>query len=188
MKKKVIACLAVALLTTLGAIQTKAQYLPASLESSRGYLIDQNGDRLSDQDVLLAVGEEIYHDTYEGARKQYKVGDRLLKGGIIGVAAGTAVTLSSAVLLATGQVVVDQQSRQVTGMDMSAAMGILGIYTGVTVVALSAVVLEAGIPFKIIGSRRLNWVAENYNENQRSGNVSLRFGAGRYGTGLVLSF
>lgn len=188
MKKKVFAVIALVLLTTIGAIQTKAQYLPSSLESSRGYLIDQNGDRLSDRDVRMAIGEEIYHDTYVGARKQYQAGDKLLKGGIIGLAAGTAVTLSSAILLATGEVMVNQQTREVTSMDMSAAMGVLGVYAGITAMTLGAVVLEAGIPFKIIGSRRLNWVAENYNENQRPGNISLRFGAGQYGTGLVLSF
>lgn len=188
MKKKVIAALAVILLTALGAIQTKAQYLPTSLESSRGYLIDQNGDRLSDRDVRTAIGEEIYHDTYVGARKQYQVGDKLIKGGIIGLASGTGVMLSSCILFATGEVTVNQQTREVTNMDMSAAVGILGVYAGFAVMSIGALALDAGIPFKIIGSRRLNWVAENYNEYQRPGNVSLRFGAGQYGTGLVLSF
>jgi hypothetical protein len=78
--------------------------------------------------------------------------------------------------------------RQITEMDGLAAIGILGMATGLTVMTLGAVVLEAGIPFMCIGGRRLNWVAENYNENQRPTDVSLRFGAGRYGTGLVLTF
>ena len=198
MKKKAIVAFAVVLLTMLGAIQTKAQYLPSSLESSRGYLVDQNGNKLSDQEVLLAVGEEIYHDTYVGASKQYRIGHKLLKGGIVGVCVGTGITLGSAILVATGTSTYREywkygpdsqgQPNQVTEMDGRGVVGIVGMAAGITVMTLGAVALEAGIPFMCIGGKRLNWVAENYNENQRSRDVSLRFGTGRYGTGLVLTF
>ena len=46
--------------------------------------------------------------------------------------------------------------------------------------------LEAGIPIRIIGKSRLNWVENNYNDYSR--NVSLHVGAAPHGVGLTLRF
>ena len=46
--------------------------------------------------------------------------------------------------------------------------------------------LTAGIPLKIIGTKRLDWVSEE--ANRVSGNVSLNVGATPNGMGIVLNF
>jgi hypothetical protein len=51
--------------------------------------------------------------------------------------------------------------------------------------SLSSLALEIGIPFDIIGKKRLDWVAENYNMDHP---LSYHFGATPNGIGLALQF
>ena len=158
------------------------------MEESDGRLVDEHGHKLSDREVLEAIGDEIYDETYRGACKQYKAGNALIKGGVAGMIAGSAISLTSLVLSLTGEIVINPETYEVKQVDPSTAIGLIGVGSGLYVSMLGAVVLSAGIPLKTIGYKRLSWVAENYNESQDRRNYSLRFGAGKYGTGLVVNF
>jgi hypothetical protein len=52
--------------------------------------------------------------------------------------------------------------------------------------ATGAVLLDVGIPFRVIGQSRLNWVENDYNERNRD--ITLHFGAAPSGIGLTLTF
>jgi hypothetical protein len=56
---------------------------------------------------------------------------------------------------------------------------------GSVATALGGTALTVGIPLKIIGQSRLNWVENDYNDRQR---ISLNVGATPSGVGLALRF
>ena len=61
------------------------------------------------------------------------------------------------------------------------------MYLGsVAALSLGSAALTAGIPLKVIGKKRLDWVAEE--ANRVSGNVTLNVGATPNGFGIALNF
>ena len=64
--------------------------------------------------------------------------------------------------------------------------GALLLTGGYVAMFVGGALLEAGIPLRIIGQSRLNWVENDYNEYSR--NVSLHVGAAPHGVGLTLRF
>lgn len=171
-------------------LQASAQYLPNSLDVSRGKLTDERGIVLSDQQVLEAVGQQIFDETYRGATRQYAAGKNLILGGAIATGAGATVALVS--LLAWGDAVYSYvyNDYRYDGYDYhnegQAVTAALCYYAGALVASAGFTALSAGIVFKSIGRGRLNWIADEYNEHNRP--VTMRFGAGQYGTGLVVTF
>ena len=188
MKKSLLFALSAVLFAMLSTVRASAQYLPRVLEEEQGYLMDENGQKLSDEDVRFVVGDEIYNATYKGARKQYRAGNALIKGGVAGMIAGSVTTLGSTIMFVTGGMIIDPETYEVEQVDARAILGVLGIATGISVTAVGALALSAGIPLKTIGYKRLDWIADNYNENNGRRNVTLKLGAGKYGTGLVVTF
>ena len=69
--------------------------------------------------------------------------------------------------------------------DNKAALAAVGFAGGVALLAAGDICLSVGIPLQIIGKKRLNWIADEYNHSNYSADI--RFGAGQYGTGVVLS-
>lgn len=161
-----------------------AQYLPSRMDQVRGSLINESGEELSDQEVFLYVGQDVFSDTYIGAKRQYRTGSGLLTGGLIAVGAGTAVsTLSYFVFINSLADIATSKSGKVSAVPL--LMGYEFMYVGLGVAVTGFQVLSAGIILKNIGRHRLQWVADDYNGKSP---VSLHFGAGQYGTGLVLNF
>ncbi len=190
--KKIIVLAIAAVAFIASGITANAQYRPGTLSQHRAGLEDENGHTLTDQEVFLLIGEDVYNQTYAGACKQYKTGKILtIVGaatagvGLVGTIAGSVATVYA---IENGHVTYETQNGQkvVKGYDDKAALAVLGFAAGATLLAAGDICLSVGIPLQIIGKKRLDWIATEYNHSNYSANI--RFGAGQYGTGVVLSF
>lgn len=148
----------------LGSLAANAQISSDIYRKGKDLCI--SGERLSPEMVISMIGSDNYYDTYVGARKQYKSG--------LGLTIAGATTIGFGILVG--------------------AVGLAGldgdIYTcGIAMDALGAMMLDAGIPLLIIGKKRLNWCADDYNRSKNGyPAVTLNVGAQRYGTGISLRF
>ena len=165
-----------------------AQYV----QRHKANLVDANGNILSDAQVLDLVGEEIFHETYVGAKKQYNAGRKMLIGGAIGAGAGLATTLigfnlayDSAYLTDRGIVAYRNETEATIGFICDVCNELANRGVRVIVAGLGLSVLEAGIPLHIIGKKRLDWVAE---EGSKASNLTLHAGATPNGFGITLNF
>ena len=191
MKKIAILCGLVAALLCLTQ-NANAQY--AQIHRDGAGFVDDRGFALSNQEVRDLVGDEIYFDTVVGASKQYRVGGKLIRSGAITLGAGLASALGGAVLLVNSGDLheyysgYDQyQRRTYREYDETAeAAGGRLLTGGYVAMFVGGALLEAGIPIRIIGQSRLNWVENNYNDYSRD--VSLHVGAAPHGVGLTLRF
>lgn len=147
-------------------------------------LADMRGNVLTDHEVLSLIGEQVYDETYVGACKQRKAGKTLIWSGIGGMVGG-------AVLYGAGfSKIADQINQNSTSEEIEKALednpGPAGMVLGGTLLmAVGAIALDAGIPFAIIGKKRLDWVADDY--NARKG-LTYQIGATPSGVGLALRF
>ena len=156
--------------------------------------VDNAGITLSDQELIDLVGDDVYFDTVVGARKQYSAGRRLVRGGAITTGVGVTSILGGSILMltnATGRshyydYDYDQIEDYFEGDETGLAIGALLFAGGYVATIVGAAVLTAGIPLKVIGQSRLNWVENDF--NNRSRQASLRFGAAPSGVGLTLRF
>ena len=143
-------------------------------------LVSQNGFTLSDQEIINIVGNDVFDQTVIGARKQYKAGKGLITGGILGIGAGLAGSVLAGVKAANDGYNDFQRAVENDG-------SVLAMYLGsVAALSLGSAALTAGIPLKVIGKKRLDWVAEE--ANRVSGNVTLNVGATPNGFGITLNF
>ena len=147
-------------------------------------LADMRGNVLSDHEVLSLIGEQIYDETYVGACKQRKAGKTLIWSGLGGMVGG-AVLYGAGLSKIAGQVNQNSSSEEIQkaleGNPGSAGM-VLG---GTLLMAAGAVALDAGIPLAIIGKKRLNWVADDYNAKH---GLTYQIGATPNGVGLAFRF
>ena len=190
--KKIIVLAIAAIAFIASGVTANAQYRPSTLSQHRAGLEDENGHTLTDQEVFELIGEDVYNQTYVGATKQYKTGKILtIVGaattgvGLVGTIAGSVAT---AYAIENGHVTYETKNgkRVVKDFDNKAALAAVGFAGGVALLAAGDICLSVGIPLQIIGKKRLNWIATEYNHSNYSANI--RFGAGQYGTGVVLSF
>lgn len=192
MKKLIfLAFAAVAFLAS--GIVASAQYAPTSLTNYRGSLQDQNGHTLTEAEAIQLVGEDIYNATYKGACKQYKAGNTLVIVGSIVAGVGTVGTIAGYAAtnyaIERNHITFEEKNgkKVITSMDDKAKLAVTGLIGGLTLLVAGEVALAAGIPLKIIGNKRIDWVAGQYNR-ANTPVASIRFGAGQYGTGVVLNF
>ena len=147
-------------------------------------LADMRGNILTDHEVLNLIGEQVYDETYVGACKQRKTGKTLIWSGLGGMVGG-------AVLYGVGlSKVAGKISQNSSNEDIQKAFegnpGSAGMVVGGTLLmAAGAIALDAGIPLAIIGKKRLNWVAEDY--NARKG-LTYQMGVTPSGVGLAINF
>lgn len=190
--KKIIVLAIAAISFIASGVVANAQYRPGTLSQHRAGLEDENGHTLTDQEVFQLIDEDVYNQTYVGATRQYKTGKILtIVGaattgvGLIGTIAGSVAT---AYAIENGHVTFEEKDGQkvVKEYDNKAALAVLGFAAGATLLAAGDICLSVGIPLQVIGKKRLNWIATEYNHSNYSANI--RFGAGQYGTGVVLSF
>ena len=190
--KKIIVLVIAAIAFIASGVTANAQYRPSTLSQHRAGLEDENGHALTDQEVFQLIGEDVYNQTYVGATKQYKTGKILtIVGaattgvGLVGTIAGSVAT---AYAIENGHVTYETKNGKqvVKDFDNKAALAVVGFAGGVALLAAGDICLSVGIPLQIIGKKRLNWIATEYNHSNYSANI--RFGAGQYGTGVVLSF
>lgn len=147
-------------------------------------LADQRGNILTDHEVLTLIGQDIYDQTYVGAQKQRKAGKALIWSGVGGMVGG-AVLYGVGLSQIAGEVNQNSSKDEIqTALEKhpgSAGM-VLG---GTLLMAAGAIALDAGIPLAIIGKKRLNWIADDY--NARKG-VAYQVGATPNGVGIALRF
>lgn len=184
-----------------GAVQS-SQSMPAfspslgngRMEYSRGDF-SLNGKELTENEIRQLVGDEIFTQTYEGAVKQRKLGKVLTISG--GAAAGGGLAVMAIGLLGSTLFVTDtyyynpnnpsQTWGHTYSYDDNLDEMIPIITAGYLLMGAGLTALSAGIPLSIIGNKRLDWIASDY--NQRSGyQATLSMGFNRYGIGLALKF
>ena len=162
-----------------------AQYVPSRIHRDGASFVDGRGRTLSDGELIDAIGEDIFAETVIGARKQYTVGRKLLISGIAGTGVGIASLVGGAALIASAgpheaandNIYFDDKDKAESGMVVVAI--------GAIATALGGTALSAGIPLKVIGQSRLNWVENDYNERQ---SYTLHIGAAPHGVGVTLNF
>ena len=187
------------LLTALllaGGFGASAQWAPDALTYKRGHLRDGK-QVLTDLEVREIIGEEIFQETYVGARKQYKAGLGLLIGGGV-------VTLSGAIICNRAESFIKDRGKGTlwaiiktswnkgsmddVGLDQAAedvTKGIVWYFCGAGVSYVGTTLLKFGIPFYAVGRKRLEWIADDYN---RRNAPSLEITATPFGPGLRLQF
>ncbi len=184
MRKALILCGFVAAFLCL-AQNTSAQYIPNQIHRDGSSFVDGNGRTLSDSELVDAIGEDIFSQTVIGARKQYTAGRKLLISGIAGLGVGIAGIVGGAAIIASAgphqasnnDVYFDDKDKAESGAIVAAI--------GTVAAVLGGTALSAGIPLKVIGQSRLNWVENNYNERHAA---SLHLGATPNGVGLAFRF
>ena len=182
MRKLLILCGLVAAFLCL-AQNANAQYT-GPIHRDGAYLADQRGNILSNQEVLMLVGQDIYNQTYVGAQKQRKAGKALIWSGVGGMVGGAVlygVGFSKIADKVNQNSSKDEIQRALEGTPGSAGM-ILG---GTLLMAAGSLALDAGIPLAIIGKKRLNWVADDYNARK---NLAYQVGATPNGVGIAVRF
>lgn len=191
MKKLFVLVLAAAAFIFSG-FAANAQYRPGALSQCRAGLEDENGRILSDQEVFQLIGEEVYNQTYTGACKQYKTGKTLIIVGAVGAGIGTVGTIAGAAAMAyaieKGHVTIEEKNgkKVITAMDDKAKLASLGYITGAVLLGAGVTCLSVGIPLKVIGTKRLDWIAKEYNHSNYTANFQV--GLTQSGAGLVLNF
>ena len=186
MKKIISLCGLVAAFLCL-AQNANAQYLPNQIHRDGAGFVDEHHRMLSDGELIDVVGLDVYEQTILGARKQYTAGRKLITGGAIGMGAGLLGTLAGVVLFNEGSAVYyeDGHFPRYEIEDEAGIGGAALIALGACAIAAGSAALCAGIPLKVIGQSRLNWVENDYNERQ---GYTLHVGAAPHGVGLTLNF
>ncbi len=167
------------------AQNASAQYRPAQIHRDRADFVDEHRRILSDSELIDAVGVDIYEETVLGARKQYTVGRKLVVSGAAGLGVGIAGIAGGAAIVASAGPHKNANDQVYFDDEDKAATGALVMVIGSVATALGGTALTVGIPLKIIGQSRLNWVENDYNDRQR---ISLNVGATPSGVGLALRF
>ena len=186
MKRIALLCGLVAVFMCLTQ-SAKAQY--TQIHRDGAGFVDNRGMVLSNQEIRDLVGKDVYFDTVVGAQKQYRVGGKLIRSGAITLGAGLASALGGAAILFANNCDAypeHPQYREKSYYDSVDATGALLLTGGYVAMLVGGALLEVGIPVRIIGQSRLNWVENDYNDYSR--NVSLHVGAAPNGVGLTLRF
>ena len=184
MKKALILCGLVSAFLCL--TQTaNAQYRPDRIHRDGTDFVDSRGRTLSDSELIDAVGADIFTETVIGARKQYTAGRKLLISGIAGTGVGILGMVGGAVLIGTAGPHENANNEIYFDDRDKAEAGAVVLTIGSLATALGATALSAGIPLKVIGQSRLNWVENQYNEQR---GYTLHIGATPSGVGLAVRF
>jgi hypothetical protein len=171
-------------------IVASAQYIPNTLSQYRAGLEDENGHVLTDQEVFQ-IDEDIYNETYTGACQQYKAGKILTIGGAVGAGLGLVATIGGAIAVTWGvqhnRIPVNENN--VFDFQNSSPKGklaLLGYAGGIALLSAGDLCLSVGVPLLVIGKKRLEWVADDYNHYEAP--AAVRFGVTENGAGLVMQF
>ena len=162
-----------------------AQYLPAQIHRDGASFVDERGRTLSDSELIDAVGVDIFTETVIGARKQYTAGRKLLISGIAGLGVGVAGVVGGSLLVAAAGPHQNANNEVYFDDPDKAEVGAVVVLISSLATALGGTALSAGIPLKVIGQSRLNWVENNYKEQR---GYTLHVGAAPSGFGLSVRF
>lgn len=151
----------------------------AQLEYSRGdFYLD--GAELSADELCSLIGEDIYTQTYLSAIKQRRLGKSLLIAGIPVTVAGFTVFIASGLARSSMLYYGINSPENMQRTKLFVTLGFVAFLAGELMVNVS-------IPFLAIGSTRLNWIQDNYNQKS-SYAAQFHIGATPNGFGLTFSF
>ena len=169
-------------------------YLNASarMEASRGEL-ELGGRELSDNEILELLGSEGL-DEFESAKRQRRM-------GLGFICAGAPVFVIGDILLTVGAYRISYYKAWYVSYDGGDTWTPTGendfserydsalplLISGAVISAAGIAFLGAGIPSMIVGNRRINNLADDYNKKQLQ-NTTLSFGPTASGLGLTLKF
>lgn len=170
----VIGAIAAALMA-FGAATASAQRIDNSgnLIYSHGQLLDEDGHVLTEYELMDIIGRRTFNETYNGARQQYKAGKGLIIGGAVAMGVGVATSVGSAIYLGPDRVrsIINGFERDTFENEQArikykgeTTLGAAAFLSGWALASLGNVCLAVGTPLFIIGKSRLNWIADDHNE------------------------
>lgn len=136
--------------------------LDGKMEHSRGDM-EINGVEI-EEDLLKQLLTADEFETFESAHRQRRIGNGLMIPGII-------ISGCSFPLWLTGSILMAYPSSYSYEQDIYD--GYVCFVIGMTLFSLGQTFMAIGIPLKAIGTRRLNWVADSYNQRKFGKDVSL---------------
>lgn len=154
-----------------------------------------NGEKLSAEQIRRMVGEDIYFDTYESAIRQRLIGKALTIAG--GATAGVGAALFCVGLFGSALFVTD--TFYYDPNDPSHTWGHTYSYddnldktkpfliAGGAALSVGLMALSGGIASSIIGNKRLDWIASDYNQKHRN-YAYMSIGPTANGVGLSVRF
>ena len=171
----------------------------APLDRRLGNLVDGEGIVLTDAEVLDLIGEQVYYETYLGAKKQCETGRTLKWIGVAGTAVGqSAMAIGSfSAVLRIFSIFIPKSYNNPQHPDIPTSennaqhaedrfqLAEILIDGGAIVSCLGVVCFSTGVTFSLIGKNRLEWIADDYNSNR---NLTWSVGATPNGVGVVLKF
>ncbi|MDD7454729.1 MAG: hypothetical protein PUK70_00520 [Bacteroidales bacterium] len=131
--------------------------VPGQIKYMGGDLVDSEGNVIKPEDIRFYIGNQIYEDTYVGARKQLRSGKTL-------VWIGAPVAVAGIVMMIAGLNSMEYDDGEYSHAGLYAA----GLLTGVA----GGACIDVGIPLLVIGKKRLKWIVDDYNSRLASGDGS----------------
>jgi len=176
----------IAILFVMAVLSASAQ---APTLQRYGRFLTMNGSIIPDEEMRYILSEDVYNDTYVGARKQLETARKIRTYSIIGAGVGAAGIIGGTIGLAlsdtTSDYVEGETDIHFTDSDVA---NLLLLTSGITLFVAGTTGIGASIAFEQIGRRRLDWVAEDYNSGNHASKVRLDLGAQDHGFGLALKF
>ena len=136
-------------------------------------LVDSEGNVIKPEDIRFYIGNQIYEDTYVGARKQLRSGKTL-------VWIGAPVAVAGIVMMIAGLNSMEYDDGEYYDYGLYSA-GLLAGLAGSTCI-------DVGIPLLVIGKKRLEWIADDYNGRLHGSRRQPYISTSSKGFGIALNF
>ncbi|MCH3940820.1 MAG: hypothetical protein LKK16_04230 [Bacteroidales bacterium] len=147
--------------------------VPGQIRYRGGDLVDSEGNVIKPEDIRFYIGNQIYEDTYVGARKQLRSGKTL-------VWIGAPVAVAGIVMMIAGLNSMEYDDGEYYDYGLYSA-GLLAGLAGSTCI-------DVGIPLLVIGKKRLEWIADDYNGRLHGSRRQPYISTSSKGFGIALNF
>lgn len=147
--------------------------VPGQIRYRGGNLVDSQGNVIKPEDIRFYIGNQIYEDTYVGARKQLRSGKTL-------VWIGAPVAVAGIVMMIAGLNSMEYDDGEYYDYGLYSA-GLLAGLAGSTCI-------DVGIPLLVIGKKRLEWIADDYNGRLHGSRRQPYISTSSKGFGIALNF
>ena len=146
--------------------------VPGQIRYRGGDLVDSEGNVIKPEDIRFYIGNQIYEDTYVGARKQLRSGKTLVWIGVPVAVAGIVMMIAL-------------NSKEYDDGEYYD----YGPYSAGLLVGLAgSTCIDVGIPLLVIGKKRLEWIADDYNGRLHGSRRQPYISTSSKGFGIALNF
>lgn len=146
--------------------------VPGQIRYRGGNLVDSEGNVIKPEDIRFYIGNQIYEDTYVGARKQLRSGKTLVWIGAPVAVAGIVM------MIALNSMEYDDGEYYDYGPYSA------GLLVGLA----GSTCIDVGIPLLVIGKKRLEWIADDYNGRLHGSRRQPYISTSSKGFGIALNF